>query len=185
MPNCALTWSAEVVARMPAKPAWLLQLPDIISLLEQMDVPVVDRATCERLFGIRRRRAITLLEMFGGYQAGRTYLVSRTDLIDQLRAFITDPAFKREQARKRRLTSSLDELHRRRAATQIRIPVAPIRAGHQRSLPDGIVAASGILSITYWTTEHLLGRLYALAIWAADDYDAFCAVVEANATDGE
>jgi hypothetical protein len=58
---------------MPAKALWLLQIPEIVALLETFDVPVVDRAVIERLFGLRRRRAIELLHRFGGYQAGRTF----------------------------------------------------------------------------------------------------------------
>ena len=58
---------------MPAKAQWLLQIPEIVSLLETFEVPVVDRAIIERLFGLRRRRAIELLHRFGGYQAGRTF----------------------------------------------------------------------------------------------------------------
>src|SRR5689334_12786005 len=57
---------------MPAKPAWLLHLSEIIEQLEAFDVPVVDRGIVERVFGLRRRRAIELLHRFGGYQAGRT-----------------------------------------------------------------------------------------------------------------
>ncbi len=40
-----------------------------------MKMPVVDRATCERLFQVRRRRAIYLLQGFGGYVAGNTVLI--------------------------------------------------------------------------------------------------------------
>ena len=56
---------------MPAKAPWLLLIPAIIEQLETYDVPVVDRAVIERVFGLRRRRAIELLHRFGGYQAGR------------------------------------------------------------------------------------------------------------------
>jgi hypothetical protein len=69
---------------MPAKAAWLLRIPDIVALLESFVVPVVDRAIVERLFGLRRRRAIELLHRFGGYQAGRTFLIDRKILIEQL-----------------------------------------------------------------------------------------------------
>ena len=41
---------------MPAKTLWLLHIPEIVSHLETFDVPVVDRAIIERLFGLRRRR---------------------------------------------------------------------------------------------------------------------------------
>ena len=38
---------------MPAKALWLLHIPEIIAMLETFDVPVVDRAIIERLFGLR------------------------------------------------------------------------------------------------------------------------------------
>ena len=60
---------------MPAKPEWLLRLPEIRAELEHLEVSVVDRAMIERIFGLKRRRAIELLHQFGGYQAGRTFLV--------------------------------------------------------------------------------------------------------------
>jgi len=63
---------------MPAKAQWLLRVPEIIVELNGLDVPVVDRALCERLFRLRRRRAIDLMGCFGGYQAGRTFLIERS-----------------------------------------------------------------------------------------------------------
>jgi hypothetical protein len=50
---------------MPAKAAGLLQIPEILAHLEVFDVPVVDRAIIEHLFGLRRRRAIELMHLFG------------------------------------------------------------------------------------------------------------------------
>ena len=81
---------------MPAKALWLLQIPEIVSLLETFDVPVVDRAIIERLFGLRRRRAIELLHRFGGFQAGRTFLVDRRLLIEHLRRLAEGEEFQRE-----------------------------------------------------------------------------------------
>jgi len=68
---------------MPARAEWLLNIPKILKQLAVLDVPVVDRATCEKLFG-RRRRAIGLIRHFGGYQTGRTLLVDCVALIARL-----------------------------------------------------------------------------------------------------
>src|ERR1022692_2100735 len=65
---------------MPAKAQWLLRVPEILAELAALDVPVLDRAVCERLFRLRRRRTIDLIRCFGGYQAGRTFLVDRPKL---------------------------------------------------------------------------------------------------------
>lgn len=63
----------EEPTEMPANPAWLLKIPQIIAMLESIDVPVVDRAMVERLFGLQRRQAIELLHRLGGYQAGEPF----------------------------------------------------------------------------------------------------------------
>ena len=69
---------------MAAKPRWLLEIPSILELLEASDAPVLDRAACERLFKVRRRRAIALMQNFGGYRAGNAVLIDRLGLIRRL-----------------------------------------------------------------------------------------------------
>ena len=109
---------------MPAKAPWLLHIPDIIAMLESFDVPVVDRAVIEHLFGLRRRRAIELLHRFGGYQAGRTFLVDRRVLIEHLRRLAEGEEFQVERRRKERLDQAVDQLHRQRVAQECEDPGA-------------------------------------------------------------
>ena len=71
---------------MPAKPAWLLRIPEIVDELQALTVPVVDRAMCEQLFCVRRRRAITLMQELGACQSGRTLLIERMAMIQRLEA---------------------------------------------------------------------------------------------------
>ena len=42
---------------MPAKPRWLLALPDAIRQLEALDRDLLTRRDVERLFGVSRARA--------------------------------------------------------------------------------------------------------------------------------
>src|SRR5437879_10090368 len=63
-------------SRMPAKAEWLLRLPEILAALRVLDIPVVDRAAMQRLFGFRRRRAIQFMHELDGYQAGHSFLVA-------------------------------------------------------------------------------------------------------------
>ena len=95
---------------MPAKALWLLHVPEIIAMLETFDVPVVDRAIIERLFGLRRRRAIELLHRFGGYQAGRTFLIDRRLLIEHLRRLADGEELQRESRRRERLVQTVEQL---------------------------------------------------------------------------
>ena len=108
---------------MPAKALWLLQIPEIVSLLETFDVPVVDRAIIEHLFGLRRRQAIELLHRFGGFQAGRTFLIDRRLLIEHLRRLAEGEEFQREHRRKERLDDTVDQLRRQHTAARVKIPV--------------------------------------------------------------
>src|SRR5580692_9332215 len=97
---------------MPAKAQWLLRVPEILAELSALDVPVVDRAVCERLFRLRRRRAIDLMRFFGGYQSGRTFLIDRPKLLVQLEQIRDSADFKMEWRRKERLSERLEAIRR-------------------------------------------------------------------------
>jgi hypothetical protein len=164
---------------MAAKAAWLLHIPDIVSMLETFDVPVVDRAVIEHLFGLRRRRAIELLHRFGGYQAGKTFLVDRRMLIDHLRCVAEGEDFQMESQRKERLDHKIDQLRRHQAAARVRIPVQP-EVGNRNiaELSAGVALEPGHLHIDFCGTEDLLSKLYALSQAAANDFDRFRAAAE-------
>ena len=164
---------------MPAKALWLLQIPEIVSLLETFDVPVVDRSVIERLFGLRRRQAIELLHRFGGYQAGRTFLVDRRLLIEHLRRLADGEEFQQEIQRKERLDQAVDQLRRQQAAARVKVPV-PLDA-FRRNLADlspGVALEAGHLHIEFSGTEDLLGKLFELSQAASNDFDRFRAATE-------
>jgi len=164
---------------MPAKAAWLLKIPDIVAMLESFDVPVVDRAVIERLFELRRRRAIELLHRFGGYQAGRTFLVDRRVLIDHLRHLAEGEDFQMESRRKERLDHAVDQLRRQRAATRVSIPVPPeVFSRKLAGLSTGVALEPGHLHIEFSGTGDLLAKLYELSQIANHDFDRFCAAAE-------
>ena len=110
---------------MAAKAAWLLHIPEIVSQLETFSVPVVDRAIIEHLFGLRRRQAIELLHRFGGYQAGRTFLVNRRLLIEQLRRLADREEFQQENRGKERLDHVVGQLRRDQTPARVKIPIQP------------------------------------------------------------
>ena len=155
---------------MPAKPRWLLQIPEMIEQLRGLEVPVVDRAVVERTFGVRRRRAVELMRRFGGYLSGNTILLDRLGLIYQLEAVGAGADVIRERRRKERLSGKLDELHRYRAAAAVRIPLPAVTAGR---MPEGVALEAGRLTVEFGSVEELLSRLYGLSQAAALDYDGF------------
>jgi hypothetical protein len=164
---------------MPAKPAWLLKILEIIPMLEAFDVPVVDRAIIERLFGLRRRQAIEFLHRFGGYQAGRTFLVDRHVLIANLRRLADGEDFERESRRKERLDGAIDRLQRYQTAARVSIPVpSDVFNRKLADLSVGVELGPGQLRIEFSGALDLLTKLFELAQAASNDYDRFCAAAE-------
>jgi hypothetical protein len=159
---------------MPAKAQWLLRVPEILAELAMLDVPVVDRAVCERLFRLRRRRAIDLMRGFGGYQAGRTFLLDRPKLVAQLEQIRDSPDFKMEWRRKARLGERLDAIRRLQAGARVAIAVEPETLSQRLpDLPEGVGLSPGALHIQFQSSEELLRKLFALAQAIANDYEAF------------
>jgi hypothetical protein len=164
---------------MPAKAAWLLKIPEIVAMLEAFDVPVVDRAIIERLFGLRRRQAIELLHRFGGFESGRTFLVDRHVLIENLRRLAAGEEFDRESRRKERLDGAIDRLRRYQTAARVSIPVPPDVFNRKlKDLSAGLALEPGHLHVTFSGAEDLLAKLFELAQAASNDYDRFCAAAE-------
>jgi hypothetical protein len=136
---------------MPAKAQWLLRVPEILAELSALDVPVVDRAVCER-----------------------TFLVDRSKLVAQLEQIRDSPDYKMEWRRKERLADRLDAIRRLQSGARVAIPVEPETP--RRLLPDlppGVGLSAGALHIQFQSPEDLLSKLFALAQAIANDYEAF------------
>ncbi len=86
---------------MPAKPRWLLAIPDAISQLEQLDRQLLTRRDIERLFGVGKVRAAALMKTFGAELVGNQRTLPRTKLLQQLKKHRGGPrsASRRRDAR--------------------------------------------------------------------------------------
>lgn len=130
---------------MPAKTVWFLKIREIVEQLEAFDVPVLDRALIEQVFGLRRRQAIELFHRVGGYQADRTFLMDRSRLIEYLRRLAEGDDFLRESRRQERLSKTLDELRRNRAAARVKLPVPLIIRINNLKIPRATSQFSWLL----------------------------------------
>ena len=159
---------------MPAKSEWLLRLPEIRAELERLDVSVVDRAGIERIFGLKRRRAIELMHQFGGYQTGRTFLLERARLLEALQALESGEDYAAEKRRRERLRDVVEASHDHLISKRIRIPVhaTTARASLDRLAP-GVLLLPGILSIEFRHPIELLEKLYGLAQAITNDFERF------------
>src|SRR5665647_1329657 len=159
---------------MSAKAEWLLRLPEIRAELEHLDAPVVDRAGIEHLFGLRRRRAIELMHEFGGYQAGRTFLLDRARLLEALQSLESREDYSVEKRRRERLRDIVEASREHLISTQVWIPVraAAVRPSLDRLAP-GVLLMPGMLSIEFRHPIELLEKLYGLAQAISHDFEKF------------
>ena len=157
---------------MPAKPRWLLAIPDAIRQLEALDREWLTRGDVEQLFGVSRARAATLMQTFGAELTGHQRTLPRTQLLRQLRTHRARAAFRGEAARRERLLTEL----RTARLTGIRVAV-PVEA-RLSGLPAGVSVAPGRIEVRFRGATDAVGRLFALAQALTHDYERFEALVE-------
>lgn len=158
---------------MPAKPVWFQFLPSIIEELKTVSLPWIDRASIERIFRVRRRRANQLMRSLPGYRSGRAWIVERQALIQNLEAIAAGDDFRYEQRRRELLSDALERTLRESRARSVRI--APLRPGSSgfQGLDDAVEFRTGELVIRFASEKELLSRLYQLAQAISTDYAEF------------
>ena len=165
---------------MARSPKWFQQVADAIAALRASSVPVIDRDGIERLLGVSRRDAIRLLHRFGGYQAGRTFLIDKEQLIIALEAVHRGEDFGRESRRRERLAEKLEGASRELQARQVKLPVAREHQSNS-SLPFGIhIRRPGILEVEFRSSEELLGRLFELVQIAGRNFEEFRRLIDST-----
>jgi hypothetical protein len=159
---------------MPAKAEWLLRVPEILVALRVLDVPVVDRAAIQRLFGVRRRRAIQFMHELDGYQAGHSFLVDRLRLIAQLEVLQNGDSFHQENRRRMKLEETAEQARRHAVAARVKIHLEPDTwKTRMHALPAGIQLEPGSLKVEFRDPQELLQMLFALSQAIANDFEEF------------
>lgn len=171
---------------MPAKASWITHIPEIRDAVAALNVPVLDRASFERLFRVRRRRAISLMNYFGGYHAGSSILVDREAFLKRLERMQEEPAIGYEVHRKRQLTDHLAVAKQTRLGMKIKIPASEdARDRELQDLPDGIEIVPGRVVFTFESAEQLFSKLYEFSQAAVNGYDRVCAAVANSCPKGD
>ena len=166
---------------MPAKPRWLLAIPDAISQLEQLDRTLLTRRDIEKLFGVSTARAATLMQTFGAEMTGYQRTLPRTKLLQQLRKHRARAAFRGEEERREKVVAEL----RRARLTGIRVKVpTEVLDGKLASLPEGVSVSSDRIEVRFGSAKEAVGRLYSLAQALVNDYERFETLVD-QAGEGE
>ena len=131
---------------MPAKPRWLLAIPDAIRQLEKLDQDLLTRRDLERLFGVSKVRAVALMTAFGAGRTGHLLTLPRAELLRQLRSRRKRAAFRGEQTRRERVVTAI----RKARLTGIRVAV-PVEALEARlsGLPEGVSVEPGRIEVRF------------------------------------
>ena len=159
---------------MPAKPRWLLAIPDAISQLEQLDRQLLTRRDIERLFGVGKVRAAALMTTFGAELVGNQKTLPRTKLLQQLKKHRGRAAFRVEEERRARLVTELRQA--RLTGFRFKVPAETMSA-KLSNLPDGVSIERGRIEVRFDGAEDALARLYTLAQALGNDLQRFQALV--------
>ena len=155
---------------MPAKPRWLLAIPDAISQLEKLDRTLLTRRDIERLFGVSTARAATLMQTFGAEMTGYQRTLPRTKLLRQLRKHRARSAFRGEEERRERLLTGLRKA--RLTGIRVTLPAETLDA-KLASLPEGVSVSRDRIEVRFNGAKEAVERLYALAYALVNDYERF------------
>ena len=166
---------------MPARPQWLLAIPDAIRQLEDLDRELLTRRDVEQLFGVSRARAAQLMHTFGADLTGYARTLPRTRLLRQLRTYREGTEFRGEQDRREHLLTEL----RKARLTGIRVTV-PVEAleGRLADLPSGVVVERDRIEVRYAGAKEAVVKLVALAQALNHDYERFEALVAGEGSAG-
>ena len=159
---------------VPAKPRWLLAIPDAIKQLEGLDEDLLTRRDIERLFGVSKVRAVQLMTAFGAGRTGHLLTLPRAELLRQLRRHRKRAAFRHEETRREKVVTEI----RRARLTGIRVAV-PVEALEARlaGLPEGVSVEPDRIEVRFGGAQEAVGRLFALAQALVNDYERFEALV--------
>src|SRR5690349_2372333 len=112
---------------MPRKPEWLSRVPEALERLASFPAPVVDRAALEDLLWVHRRLAIRLMHRFGGFQAGKTFLLDKAKLVQELESIRDSGEYTVERRRWVRFVETLEEARATHKSRQVNIPASDPR----------------------------------------------------------
>jgi hypothetical protein len=160
---------------VPAKPAWLSDLPSICDAARAVPRPLLERSDLEHLLQVGRRRAQQILEGCTTGRVGASYVTTAEALIAHLRGLGSGDAAGYELRRRQKVGRVLAALQKE-WTVQPKVPVeAPVSVVNQElaDLPDGVELRPGEIRVRFRTPHEALEKLLALAMAAGNDLDGF------------
>ena len=155
---------------MPAKPMWLLKIPDAVRQLEKLEREIITRSDVQTLFGVSKSQANNLMLRFGAERTSHLLTIPRSVLLDVLRKRSRSREFQQEEARREKLYGELRQA--RVSAVRYKVPTEVLSA-KLRNLPEGVTVGGTRITVDYTEPKQALQRLYGLAQALGNDYERF------------
>ena len=154
---------------MPRKPRHWLHLHDALALVEQLEVPWVDRACLQEALGCSQTEAWRILKKLGAEPGpGGALVLAKAVFLERVRAYMEDPRVSFERRRRERLEAALDALAPRTRAYLVKVvdedrPAEALGLINTRlgNLPEGVELTAHSLHIEFQGREEFLERLGA------------------------
>jgi hypothetical protein len=165
---------------MPAKPAWLSRINDVILHLESLPRPFVDRPTVEFLLAVGPRRAQQIMAPCVSDHIGSSGLADRHALISHLRHLANGEDGVYELQRRRKVATLLAQLRQQRLEQPRLLVEAPLQVVSQEftNLPAGVRLEPGRITVDFDQPQQALEKLLALAMAISNDFDRFVRLVQ-------
>jgi hypothetical protein len=160
---------------MPAKPAWLSNINNILRELESLPHPFVDRATLQSLLRVGPRRAQQIMAPCISFHIGSSGLADRNSLVSHLRHLASGDDALFEQQRRRKVATLLAQLHKQHLEQPRLLVEAPLQVLAQEfaNLPAGVRLDRGRITVDFENPQQALEKLLALAMAISNDFDRF------------
>jgi hypothetical protein len=160
---------------MPAKPVWYRRLDEIVSRVERLSQPWVDRQMVQEVLRIGPRRAQQILQSCLTGKVGTSSVVTRDAFLAHLKTLASGDDSFYEQQRRRRFARTLAEWRQKRQEQPQLLVEAPAGVMDQElaTLPPGVELGPGVVSVRFHTSQEALEKLLALAMAIGRDFIEF------------
>lgn len=160
---------------MPAKPLWYNRIDQVVSDLQALPGPWVDRRTVEDLLGVGPRRAQQIMAPCIAATLGNAAVADRDSLVAHLERLAAGDDVQYELRRRQRFAATYARLREERLRQPQVLIAAPSSVERLRlaDLPDGVAVTSGRITITFSDPTEALEKLLALAMAIGNDRDQF------------
>jgi hypothetical protein len=158
---------------MPAKPRWYKDIPAIRVRVAESGLTFLDRDAIERLFKIKRQRAVDLLNELGGYQVGNAFIVQSARVLKFLETLQRGLEWRNERLRRRRVREALLAAAADVDARRVTFKVERAQPRNIADMPDGVSIGPTEIRIRFGSAEDAFKKLFALAQALKADWKTF------------